>query len=298
MPQDTTQKTKKTGAMAGVLRRLLPRRRPNIFGVLIAVAAAAGALRLANIADYALGARNENMPAGLTRSATAEDEGHAAKTPAVASNEDAPPLSQGDVDRAVRATADQLGEPTDAAVDKNAAAPAATETPRDFTQSELDVLQSLSKRREELDQRERNLEESAAMLKAAEKEVDRKLAELNTLKAEIEKLVGQQEDMEDARITSLVKIYEAMKPKEAATIFNTLDMKVLLSVVGRMNERKLSPVLAAMDPDKARAITIRLAEQRQLPAAPKPQAPAPQAPAPAAPAPEMESPALNLPGTP
>ena len=73
--------------------------------------------------------------------------------------------------------------------------------------------------------------------------------------------------MEEERLTSLVKIYENMKPKEAATIFNTLDLDVLLAVVGRMNERKTSPILAAMDPDKARIVTIKLAEQRKLPQA-------------------------------
>lgn len=83
--------------------------------------------------------------------------------------------------------------------------------------------------------------------------------------------------MEEDRITSLVKIYEGMKPKEAATIFNTLDMDVLLSVISRMSERKSSPVLAAMAPDKARLVTIRLAAQRKLPDMPKPTAITPEA---------------------
>ena len=109
------------------------------------------------------------------------------------------------------------------------------------------------------------MNESAALLKAAEKEIDRKVEELKKLKTEIESLLGQQQKMEEARIVSLVKIYESMKPKEAAIIFNTLDMDVLLAVVGRMNERRLSPILASMDPEKARIVTIKLAEQRQLP---------------------------------
>jgi flagellar motility protein MotE (MotC chaperone) len=130
-----------------------------------------------------------------------------------------------------------------------------------------------------LDKREQQLGAREALLKAAEQEVDKKVAELNTLKADIEKLLGQQQTMEETRIVSLVKIYEGMKPKEAATIFNTLDMDVLLAVISRMSERKSSPVLAAMDPNKARIVTIKLAEQRKLPSAPA-QKPAPAAPAP------------------
>ena len=60
----------------------------------------------------------------------------------------------------------------------------------------------------------------------------------------------------------LVKLYEAMKPRDAATIFNDLDMPVLLQVVDRMKEAKAAPVLAAMQPDKARDLTARLAQMR------------------------------------
>lgn len=288
----------KANSVIAAMTRLLPKRwqtrTPNVFGMLIAVAGAAIALRLVNIAAYTIEVRDGDLtpPPGMTRSATAQDAAKAA--PTSLSDEDAPPLTQSDINRTVRDsatapadgtqlaqnTATGAGEPAPAEnapvireeppvnEDGTRAAPLLAPTDgREYSESELDILQSLSKRREDLDQRERNISESAAMLKAAEKEVDRKLAELNTLKAEIEKLLGQQSQMEDARIVSLVKIYEAMKPKEAATIFNTLDPDVLLSVVSRMNERRLSPILASMDPEKARMVTIRLAEMRQLPGA-------------------------------
>lgn len=310
----------KHNAVIAAITRLLPKRlqtrTPNVFGMLIAVAGAAIALRLVNIAAHTIEIRDGDLtpPPGMTRSATAQD---AAKpAPASLSDEDAPPLTQSDISRNVRDSATAQMAQNTATPAATGAAPADTapvireEPPvnedgtraapllsptdgREYSESELDILQSLSKRREDLDQRERNLNESAAMLKAAEKEVDRKLAELNTLKAEIEKLLGQQSQMEDARITSLVKIYEAMKPKEAATIFNTLDPDVLLSVVSRMNERRLSPILASMDPEKARMVTIRLAEMRQLPgsaAASNPRGQ--QAPPPAS---QQDSPTLNLP---
>lgn len=62
-----------------------------------------------------------------------------------------------------------------------------------------------------------------------------------------------------------MKIYEAMKPKEAARIFEKLDMPVLLDVVERMKERKASAVLAKMDPTKAKSVTLELAQRRDLP---------------------------------
>lgn len=133
----------------------------------------------------------------------------------------------------------------------------------------MELFEDLAKRREEIDKRERELHTREALLKAAEQELDRKYQELSQLGREIEKLLETQSEEEEARIKSLVKIYEGMKPKDAARIFDTLDLDILVSVVSQMSERKLSPVLANMNPERARTITIMLAEQKQLPSLPK-----------------------------
>src|SRR3546814_19626533 len=64
--------------------------------------------------------------------------------------------------------------------------------------------------------------------------------------------------------SSLVKIYESMKPKDAARIFEHLDMEVLLEVVERMKERKTAPILAELDPERASTVTLELAKLREL----------------------------------
>jgi flagellar motility protein MotE (MotC chaperone) len=64
-----------------------------------------------------------------------------------------------------------------------------------------------------------------------------------------------------------VKIYETMKPKDAARIFEQLDMPVLLGVLERMKEMKSSAILAAMDASKAKAATMALAERHAPPPA-------------------------------
>ena len=61
---------------------------------------------------------------------------------------------------------------------------------------------------------------------------------------------------------ALVKVYESMKPRDAAAIFNEMDLPVLLQVVDRMKDTKAAPVLAAMQPDRARLLTSQLAAQR------------------------------------
>lgn len=198
------------------------------------------------------------------------------------------PAAEGGAEKKEEAPAQKDGAADkEAAVKKDEAAAPPAYGERGFSSAELDVLQSLAKRRDDLDKREQQIGQREALLKAAEGEVDRKITELNKIKGELEALLNKQQAAQDNRIGSLVKIYEGMKPKEAARIFDTLDMEILVSVIGKMSERKSSPILANMDPDKARLVTIELTEQNKLPSGGEkeqkiqPEA-APRAPAPAA----------------
>ena len=88
------------------------------------------------------------------------------------------------------------------------------------------------------------------------------MTELQILQKKLEGLDTAQKQKEDAGWQGLVKLYEAMKPKDAATIFNDLSMPVLLQVLDRMKDSKAAAVMAAMNPDKARDVTADLAQLR------------------------------------
>jgi len=139
----------------------------------------------------------------------------------------------------------------------------------DYSEVRMELFTDLSKRRKDLEAKEKELNLREALLKAAQAELEQKTNELNTIKTDIEDLLKQQTEQEDKRITSLVKIYEGMKAKDAANIFNSLDMDVLLQVLSRMSERKSAPIIAAMDQQRARDVTIMLAEQNKLPDLPQ-----------------------------
>lgn len=143
-------------------------------------------------------------------------------------------------------------------------APDTVKAKQEYSQIEVDLLQSLSKRREELEQWSKDLDVKDNLLTATEKRIDQKLAGMQDLKKQLDKQLALYNEKEDAKIKSLVKIYENMKPKDAARIFEQLDMAVLLEVVDKMGERKVAPVLAAMDAKKAMLVTTELAEQRRL----------------------------------
>ena len=133
-----------------------------------------------------------------------------------------------------------------------------------FTPAEIEVLTELAKRRDDLAARERELGLREGLLQAAERRLDDKIVELRGIRAEIEQLVQLHNEREEAELQSLVKIYETMKPKDAARILGELELDVLLTIMERMKERSTAPVLAAMDPSRAREVTAELAQRRDL----------------------------------
>jgi flagellar motility protein MotE (MotC chaperone) len=134
-----------------------------------------------------------------------------------------------------------------------------------LTQNEIDLLQQLAERREDLEKSVQEMSLREGILNAAEQRIDRKIQELRGLQAAIDNLIKKHDDQEETKIRSLVKIYENMKPKDAARIFEELDLDTLLLVAERMKERKLAPVMAQMNSTKAKDVTVKLATLRSLP---------------------------------
>jgi len=139
------------------------------------------------------------------------------------------------------------------------------DTDFEYSDVQMELFDDLAQRRKDLDKRDKSLNMREALMQAAQKEMEQKFKELTSLRAEIEELLVEQSEEETQRIASLVKIYEGMKAKDAARIFNTLDLDVLMQVVTKMSERKSAPIIAAMDAERARTVTVMLAEQKQLP---------------------------------
>ena len=127
---------------------------------------------------------------------------------------------------------------------------------------ELQLLQDLRKRRQALDDREHRLDERSDLLQSTQVKLQARLDELNALQQRLEQAEDARHKRDSANWSGLVKTYEDMKPRDAAEIFNVLDVSVLLEVLDRMNERKAAPVLAAMLPERARFITQMLAQKR------------------------------------
>jgi flagellar motility protein MotE (MotC chaperone) len=137
--------------------------------------------------------------------------------------------------------------------------PIANGNERPQSPAERAILERLTERRQELDARARELEIRENLLKAAEKRMEAKLAELKELEGRVSSASKKKEEADAANIKSLVVMYENMKAKDAAKIFDGLDIRVLLDVVKEINPRRMSDILAQMSPQTAERLTVEIA---------------------------------------
>jgi flagellar motility protein MotE (MotC chaperone) len=150
-----------------------------------------------------------------------------------------------------------------AAKPATACAPTAAELAKEagLSPAELQVLQSLGNRRGELDQRESALDTQVQLIAAAEAKLDARIQEMNGLKGDIEHLLGQADEQQQAETGRLVRVYEAMAPKDAAPRLAQMQDSVRLPIAAKMKDRALAAILGKMDPQAARILTEQLAHR-------------------------------------
>ena len=132
------------------------------------------------------------------------------------------------------------------------------------------ILERLGERRHALETRDREIEMRESLLKAAEQRMEARAGELKSIEARINATIKQRDEAETTRFKSLVTMYESMKAKDAARIFDRLDMRILVDVATQMNPRRLSDILAAMKPEMAEKLTVELARRAGGNAVPSP----------------------------
>ena len=134
--------------------------------------------------------------------------------------------------------------------------------PNPITQAERALLEQLRARRTELEAREQSIVSRELVLTAAERRLGQRIEELTQLQQRLESMERTRNEREEAGWRGLVRTYENMRPREAAAIFEELELPVVIQILDRMGERKMAPVIGAMRPEKARVLTAELARHR------------------------------------
>lgn len=252
--------------------RILPL---TILGVALLLGLKIGALWQGRAELFVTPAGAQGQPTQLTPTQQAQQEARqqqAASPPAQRAAPTQQQMAQATPPAAPQAPAAAPGAaPTQQPAGQSGARPSssiqslADKDPTTFTRAEIDLLANLAQRRDQIEQRAREVDLRESLLAAAEKRLDERIAEIKKLETSVKQIVQQYDKQEEQNLQGLVKVYENMKPKDAARIFEKLDPNVLLGVVERMKEAKLALVLADMSPATAQDLTVRLATRKQIP---------------------------------
>jgi flagellar motility protein MotE (MotC chaperone) len=130
---------------------------------------------------------------------------------------------------------------------------------------EMELITQLRERREALEGRERQLDLQEQLLASTEKRINDKIKQLEVLEVRIKEHLRLFEDAEEKQLDSIVKVYETMKPKDAAPRFEALALQTQVDLVTRMKASKVAALMGEMTPQKASILTTELATQVQPP---------------------------------
>src|ERR1700684_2509075 len=127
--------------------------------------------------------------------------------------------------------------------------------------SERAILERLQARRQELEARAREIDIRESLLKAAEKRSEGRVEELKAIESRITGAAAQKADEEAARFKGIITMYEGMKPKDAAKVFDRLEMPVLFEIASEIAPRKMADILGQMSPEVAERLTVEMARR-------------------------------------
>jgi flagellar motility protein MotE (MotC chaperone) len=127
--------------------------------------------------------------------------------------------------------------------------------------SERAILERLQSRRQELEARAREIDIRESLLKAAERRIDSRVEELKAVESRITTATDQKTETDAARFKGIITMYEGMKPKDAAKVFDRLEMSVLFDIASQIAPRKMSDILGLMAPEAAERLTVEMARR-------------------------------------
>ena len=127
--------------------------------------------------------------------------------------------------------------------------------------SERAILERLQSRRQELEARAREIDIRENLLKAAERRIESRVEEMKAVESRITTATGQKAETDAARFKGIITMYEGMKPKDAAKVFDRLEMSVLFEIASQIAPRKMSDILGLMAPEAAERLTIEMARR-------------------------------------
>ncbi|MGR3793194.1 MotE family protein [Vannielia sp. SX4] len=121
------------------------------------------------------------------------------------------------------------------------------------------LLAALTEREAAVTARELAVSDEIVALERARAEVAREMAALKAAEAQLEETLALADGAAENDLAKLTRMYEVMKPKEAAALFAEMDPVFAAGFLGRMQPERAGAVLAGMEPKAAYTLSLILA---------------------------------------
>lgn len=125
----------------------------------------------------------------------------------------------------------------------------------------LELIEAMKQRQEELDRREKEIESREGRVRSMEGDLNKKIDELKRLQVKLEELIQLRGDVEKKNVSSLAKTYAAMQPEDAASRIKAMDRAIALKILGSMKSKKAAQILTNLDTRTATEMTEQLAKR-------------------------------------
>ena len=129
------------------------------------------------------------------------------------------------------------------------------ETPEDLKP----MLTAFQQRETQLATREEALRDRMHALKIADQKVTEKLAALTAAETALRDTIALAETAAEGDLARLTKVYETMKPKQAAALFEEMTPEFAAGFLGRMRPDAAAAILAGLSPEAAHTFSVVLA---------------------------------------
>ncbi|WWR46826.1 hypothetical protein RZ517_01190 [Roseovarius sp. S88] len=121
------------------------------------------------------------------------------------------------------------------------------------------MLTALNHREDGLVERETALRDRMHALDIAEEHVTEKLAQLESAEQSLRETIALADTAAETDLDRLTRVYETMKPKQAAALFEEMDPNFAAGFLGRMRPDAAAAILAGLTPEAAHLFSVVLA---------------------------------------
>lgn len=130
--------------------------------------------------------------------------------------------------------------------------------PKDLLLSIQKEREALNQREEALRNREKQTQEREARLQKVQHEIETKLETLAQIQASLQELIQEKKSLDDEILKKLAKVYESTPPEQAGPMLSRLDVRLAAKILIRMDGRKAGKIWGFVSPERASQISSEI----------------------------------------